>query len=210
VVPYPVGKSAMAVVSIDPSLVVYLSRHGETLYNRENRFNGRTDSPLTEAGIVEAQRNGRILRDRVNSGTGLRLVSSPLGRALHTSEIIGAQIGIASHSIETDPRLTEISFGEWEGLTIDEIKAGYPGEWENRHHNMWTYAPPGGESYEMVAVRAAEWLAQAQGPMIVVTHGAVDRVLRGLYAGLPSSEICALPEPQDVLFQLWEGRIATL
>jgi probable phosphoglycerate mutase len=117
---------------------------------------------------------------------------------------------MTGREVETDERLTELSFGQWEGLTMDEIERRYPGEWDRRHQNMWTYVMPGGESYEMVARRASDWLNEAHGPMLVVTHGGVERVLRGLYGRLPLSEIGHLAEPQDVLFQLKGGQITKI
>ena len=200
----------MSKLALNPSLLIFLIRHGETQYNRQNRFNGRTDSPLTEIGVSEAHRQGRVLREVSEPGSDLRIVSSPLGRAVHTAEIIRDQMPLTGCEIETDARLTEISFGEWEGLTIDEIKHRFPGEWEKRHQNMWTYVVPGGESYEMVARRTRDWLREAHGPMVVVTHGGVERILRGIYAGLPTGDIGHLAEPQDLLFQLKDGQITTL
>ncbi len=200
----------MSEFALNPSLLIYLIRHGETQYNRQNRFNGRTDSPLTEIGVSEAHRQGRVLSEVIEPGTALRIVSSPLGRAVHTAEIIRDQMPLTGYEIETDERLTEISFGEWEGLTIDEIKHRFPGEWEKRHQNMWTYVVPGGESYEMVARRTRDWLHEAHGSMVVVTHGGVERVLRGLYGRLPIGEIGHLAEPQDVLFQLKDGQITRI
>jgi len=197
-------------IRVSASTLIFLVRHGETEYNRQNRFNGRSDSPLTDIGIDEARRNGRILREQDEDAHDLRVVSSPLGRAVHTAELIGEEIGLPPTGIEVDSRLTEISFGVWEGLTIDEIQSRYPGEWDNRHRNMWTYAMPDGESYEMVARRVGAWLEDARGRLLVVTHGAVDRVLRGLYAGLPENEICRLDEPQNVLFKLEGGAITRL
>lgn len=200
----------MSDLTLNPSLLIYLTRHGETQYNRQNRFNGRTDSPLTELGVSEAHRQGRVLGEVLEPDSSLRIVSSPLGRAMHTAEIIRDQIRMTGYEIETDPRLTEISFGEWEGLTMEEIQSRFPGEWDKRHNNMWTYVVPGGESYEMVARRAADWLGEAHGPMLVVTHGGVERILRGLYGRLPTGEIGHLPEPQDLLFMLSDGQITTL
>ena len=194
----------------NPSLLIYLTRHGETQYNRQNRFNGQTDSPLTELGVAEAHRQGQVLSGVIDTSDALSIVSSPLGRAVHTAEIIRDQMGSVCQAIETDPRLTEISFGEWEGLTIEQIKHRYPGEWERRHQNMWTYVVPGGESYEMVANRAIDWLREADGPIVVVTHGGVERVLRGLYGRLPTAEIGHLAEPQDVLFQLKDGQVTKI
>ena len=197
-------------LSASPSPPLYLARHGETESNRKQRFNGRAESPLPALGHREARRHGRVLRREIGPQTGLRLVSSPLARARHTAELIRAELGLDAIEIELEPRLTEISFGVWEGLTAEEIEARYPGEWERRHHDMWRYVMPEGESYAMLAERAGSWLAETLGPMIVVTHGAVSRVLRGLYAGLPEEEIGQLEEPQDVLFKLESGRVTRL
>lgn len=195
---------------IDPALDLYLARHGQTEFNRENRFCGGSDSPLTATGREEAHRNGRVLRDHIGPRSELRIVSSPLARAVETAEIIRAELGCAATLIETDARLREISFGAWEGLTVDEIKSRFPNEWDRRVADRWHVAAPGGESYAMVARRVGTWLREARGQMLVVTHGAVDRILRGLYAGMSPDEICALPEPQDELFLLKDGRITTL
>jgi len=195
---------------LDPSLVIYLAGHGQTVFNRENRFCGQTDSPLTREGIDEAHRNGRVLREHLGDRGALRLVSSPLARALETAGIIRSELGRSGLPIETDPRLREISFGAWEGLTVDEIKSRYADEWQRRLADKWNHAPPGGESYATVARRVGAWLDEAQGAQLVVTHGAVDRIVRGLYAGLSTEDICALPEPQDELFHLEGGRITML
>lgn len=189
---------------------LYLMRHGETQANLELRFNGRADSPLTELGVREARRHGRVLRGLVGPETALRVVSSPLGRARHTAQLVREELGRGEVALETDERLTEISFGSWEGLTIAEIDRRYPGALDRRHAELWTFTIPEGESYEMVARRAAPFLAEAEGTLVVVTHGAVERILRGLYAGLPKREICRLDEPQDVFFKLAEGQVTAL
>lgn len=195
---------------MNPSLVIYLARHGQTEFNCEDRFCGQSDSPLTKVGIEEAHRNGRALSTHVGASDPLRLVSSPMARALETARIIRSELGRSQQPIETDARLREISFGAWEGLTIPDIKSRYGGAWERRLGNKWTYAPPGGESYATVARRVGSWLCEAHGPMLVVTHGVVDRIMRGLYGGMSIHEICELPEPQNVIFQLKGGRITTL
>lgn len=195
---------------IDPNLELFLARHDETEFNRANRFCGQSDSTLTANGIAEAQRNGRALAARLGPNPDLSLVSSPLQRALHTARIMRTELGCESRPIETEPRLREINFGAWEGLTLAEIEARYPTEWRARCAAKWTHAPPGGESYAEVADRVAQWLREARGSVLVVTHGAVDRVMRGLYAGLTQEEICMLPEPQDEVFQMQGGRITAL
>jgi broad specificity phosphatase PhoE len=195
---------------IDPSLVVYLSRHGETEFNRENRFCGEADSPLTPTGIEQAHRNGRALRVHLAGHAGLRLVSSPLQRALDTAAIMRTEIGRTDLAIDTDARLREISFGAWEGLTVEEIKSRDAAAWARRVADRWHVPAPGGESYEAVAKRVGAWLSEQSGVLLVVTHGAVDRILRGLYAGMAPDEICKLPEPQNEIFRLKDARITTL
>jgi probable phosphoglycerate mutase len=133
-----------------------------------------------------------------------------LQRALDTAAIIRSELGRAKLAIATDARLREISFGAWEGLTLEEIKARDPAAWARRVADRWHVPAPGGESYEAVAARVGAWLSEQSGVQLVVTHGAVDRILRGLYAGLTPEEMCKLPEPQDELFQLKGSRITTL
>jgi len=195
---------------IDPSLTIYLTRHGQTEFNRENRFCGAAESPLTPMGIEEAHRNGRVLRTHIGAPADLRLVSSPLKRAIDTAAILRAELQRPELAIETDARLREISFGAWEGLTVAEIKARDAAAWERRVADRWHTPAPGGESYAAVAPRVGAWLQEQHGVLLVVTHGAVDRILRGLYAGLSPAEICGLPEPQDEIFQLKDGGITTL
>lgn len=199
---------------VDPMAVpespIFVARHGETEFNREGRYNGVTESHLTAKGVEEARRNGRALRPEVVALTDLRFVSSPLGRAQQTARIIREELGLIEAAIDLEERLTEISFGEWEGLTREEIESRFPGELDKRRQNKWTYRFPGGESYAMVAQRAGAWLSEVRGPVIAVTHGAVYKVLRGLYAGLPEQEIGALDEPQDVLFKLADGQVSRI
>lgn len=187
--------------------IVYLLRHGETECNRANRYEGRLDSPLTDRGVKEARRNGCTLRGLIDNIDDFRFVSSPLGRALHTARIVGEALGQPHAEIETDERLTEIDFGVWDGLTRGEIERDYGAQWQERIRDEWHYRIPGGESYAMVARRVGSWMGTAHGRLIVVTHGAVERILRGLYAGMPNAEILALDEPQDVLFRLEGGQI---
>ncbi len=202
--------SQEGILAIDPSLEIYLARHGQTEFNCENRFCGASNSPLTPLGIEEARRNGRVLREHVGKRTDLRIVSSPLKRALHTATIIRKELRRTEIPIATDARLREIDFGAWEGLTLAEIKARDPVEWQKRVADRWHHAAPGGESYAGVAARVGDWLAEQQGVALVVTHGAVDRILRGIYAGLSPDEVCALAEPQDEMFVLKGGSISML
>jgi broad specificity phosphatase PhoE len=207
-VPFSIAVDESMHARLNASLeIVYLLRHGETEYNRADRFDGRLDSPLTDRGIKEARRHGRTLRGLIDHIDDFRFVSSPLGRALHTARIISEALGRPHAEIETEERLTEIDFGAWDGLTLVEIEQDYGTQWQERNRDEWHYRIPGGESYAMVARRVESWMGTAHGRLIVVTHGAVERILRGLYAGMSNTEILALDEPQDILFRLEGGQV---
>jgi broad specificity phosphatase PhoE len=83
-----------------------------------------------------------------------------------------------------------------------------PGIFDDEGFYEWYFRTPDGETYEGFSTRIADWLSSAgEAPMIVVTHGVVTRVLRGLYAGLPRATALQLPVPQDRIYRLAEGLI---
>jgi len=163
--------------------ILYLLRHGETEFNIEGRLQGQRDSPLTARGRAQARAHGALLKT---------LIAEP------------------ETAIETDPRLKEIAYGEWEGLTWAEAEARDPDAWAARERDRWGFVVPGGESYAMVAVRAGAFLDEARGNTIVVSHGGTGRVLRGLYGRLAPPEIKTLEQPQDALHRLAQGAIARI
>lgn len=187
--------------------MIYLVRHGETLWNREGRMQGHLDSPLSPRGEDQARRVGEALRPMVDDG--FAMVSSPLGRTRQTAAIISAALARDPAACRHDDRLKEMTWGEWDGLTREEIELRSPGELERRLKEHWTYPPPGGESYEIVAARVALWLDEvaADSRLVVVAHGTMGRVLRGLYAGLSQADTLSLEEPQDAFFRLNGGGI---
>lgn len=131
-----------------PPVRLLLVRHGETRANREMRYLGSMDTPLTELGERQAGQVAAAL-----SRLPVRAVyASPLERAARTGERIAAALGIA---MTAEPRLREQSFGAWEGLTRDEVLDRGAADrellagWEADPDN----APPGGESLAAVAHR---------------------------------------------------------
>ena len=111
-------------------------------------------------------------------------------------------------ALELDDRLMETAFGEWEGLTRDEIAAMRPDLAGNRE---WLFRTPGGETFEDVADRVNGLLAdlppEPDRRAILVSHGVTGRLLRGVYAGLPRSQILELDAPQDAVFRLMGGQV---
>ncbi len=187
--------------------MIYLIRHGQTEFNRDGRFQGACDSPLTALGEAQAQQVGRRLAEL--TGLDTAIVSSPLGRAHATAAIIRESAGLTAQ-IALDARLAEVSMGSWDGLTWPEIEATKPGFSLETLPLDWYMRSADGETYDAFAGRLGDWLAAHRdkpGPLIAVTHGVVSRVLRGLYLGLGKDEGLAQSTPQDAFFRLHEGRI---
>ncbi len=124
-------------------------RHGQTTWNLASRYQGHADSDLSELGLIQAERVGNRLKDtRIDA-----VYSSDLKRASDTAEAIAEHHGL---SVRTDPRLREVCFGEWEGLTVSEIKELYPEAFANYRKDSVTYRSPGGERLEALQARVVE------------------------------------------------------
>ena len=187
--------------------MIYLIRHGQTEFNRAQRYQGACDSPLTELGRAQAHAFGRRLAGLVATETPV--VSSPLGRACATAEIVRETAGLAA-PIALDARLAEISMGSWDGRTNAEIAAMQPGFSLQAPPLDWYMRSPDGETYAAFAGRLGAWLADhgdSPAPLVVVSHGVVSRVLRGLYLGLSKDAGLAQSTPQDCFFRLSDGQV---
>jgi broad specificity phosphatase PhoE len=190
--------------------VIYLVLHGETEWNRERRFQGRLDSPLTPAGREQAGRAGQTLARLIDDAAAWALTSSPLGRARETAGIIGDALGIEPGAIELDARLAEFDLGSWSGLTRAEIEARWPRMLDGASRYDWYFRSPDGEAFAELTERLRGWLADVSRngqSKIAVTHGVASRVLRGVYAGLAVETAIALEVSRDVIFRLSGGAI---
>ena len=184
--------------------MIYLVRHGQTEFNVARRYQGQGDSPLTLLGQMQAKRMGERLAALIPEPAGWRIVSSPLGRAVATAQIIARALGGAA-PVSTDLRLAEVGMGDWDGLTYEELEARRPRHLE---HDERHFHGPGGESFEAFRTRLRDWL-ESVGPdeqVIAVSHGVSGRVLRGLYTGMPKDKMLRLDAPQDVVHRLHAGR----
>jgi len=190
-------------------LMIYLTLHGETEWNRERRFQGQLDSPLTAHGIHQAQLMGATLRELLGDSTGYTVVSSPLGRARRTAEIICEVLGIDSRQIETDARLAEVNLGSWAGMTRDEVQARGPKALGDTGRYDWYFRSPDGETLVDVTTRVRQWLSDttARDRVIAISHGVTSRILRGLYGGIAQSQALMLEVSRDVVFRLHDGSI---
>lgn len=190
---------------------IYYLRHGQTLWNIEHRLQGALDSPLSELGRAQALANAETLLEAVPNLHALPFVSSPLGRARATMEIIRERIGLPKEGYSVDARLAETRFGDWEGLTMKEIRSKFAEDWDERQRVKWTHTPPGGESIEQTAARLKLWLRDVRQDTVVVAHGLVGRIVRGLNLGMPQEEIAFSADPaHDRVYRLTNGTEAAL
>jgi broad specificity phosphatase PhoE len=189
--------------------MIYLVRHGQTEFNRERRIQGHVDSPLTELGVRQAKAVGRLLRDLIRDPVGWRIVSSPLGRAHATAELVSAKLG--GLPVELDDRLKEMSWGAYDGRLRAELEAQEP---ETFGRTGWAFDAGTGESHEAVSERVGAWLTslppEPDRKIIAVSHGISGRVLRGLYANLDRDEASLQDVPQDAVYLLQHGGVGRI
>jgi len=174
--------------------VIYYIRHGETDWNVQGRLQGGRDIELNARGRAQAAHCGEILRDLFardgHDVSSYDYVSSPLLRATETMEIARSALALNPYRYRIDPALTEISFGDWEGSTIRELRERDPKRIAQREHDKWCFLPPGGESYEAVSKRMQAWYGALTRDAIVTAHGGTAR---GLFAALGIAKPAAAP-----------------
>lgn len=154
---------------------IMLARHGETEWSRDLRHTGHTDIPLTDIGREQA----RALATRFSDLELAFVLTSPLSRATESCRLAG----LGDQAVE-EPDLVEWDYGEYEGMTTEEIRQDVPG-W-----TVWDGGAPGGEDADQVGARADRVIArvrEADGPGVVFAHGHVLRVLGARWIGLPAA-----------------------
>jgi probable phosphoglycerate mutase len=191
-------------------ITLYFSRHGETEANREMRFSGRRDTPLTDKGRSQARAVGEILKREVGVRPAMAFVSSPLQRARTTMEIIRETLELPPAGYTTDARIEEIDLGRWDQLTDVEARALDPARFDARGADKWHVHVPDGENYEEVAARVTDWAQSLSTDTFAVSHGALTRILRGLFLGLAWQGMSDLDEPQGVVFRVRGNSVTRL
>jgi broad specificity phosphatase PhoE len=172
------------------SLRVVLLRHAETDWNRQRRYQGRRDTPLSEAGRAQAAAAGRVLAAEPLAAVW----SSPLQRARETAAAIAAHHG---QEVRVEDAFTEMRFGQWEGLTVDEVGAGFPALYRTWLETPDRAAVPGAETLAEVRERARAGLralreAHEGQRVCLVSHGITSRVLILEALGLDLDRIWSL------------------
>lgn len=163
--------------------LLYLVRHGVTEWNIERRFQGHLDIPLSAEGLRQARAVASWLRSR---GIDFSAVyTSNLTRALQTAEAIGDALGIAPTIAQA---LREIHCGEWQGLSVDEVEARYPGKLKEWHDSIACFTLPRGESIPQVQARVYSFYLDAVRKhageaVILVSHGVALSALHAAIFG---------------------------
>jgi broad specificity phosphatase PhoE len=192
--------------------ILYYVRHGETDFNAEGRLQGRQDTLLNARGRLQAKESGELLRDLFardqRSAGDFAYVASPLRRTRETMEILRGSLGLPQHPYETDSRLLEIAYGEWEGWTLPEIEARTPDLLTERERDKWDFAPPGGESYRQLTARIGEWYASLTHDTVGAAHGGGVRALMALFNVMPKEEATHAQIAQGVVYVFRDGTMA--
>jgi broad specificity phosphatase PhoE len=165
--------------ALPDSAQVWLVRHGETEWSRSGQHTGRSEIELTERGRAQAMSLRRVFA----SVRPALVLCSPRVRARQTAELAGLSID------QIDDDLAEWDYGDYEGLTSAEIRKQVPG-W-----TVWTAPCPGGETVDQVMSRAdrvidrvrAQVGANPEGPVVLVAHGHISRVLGARWISLPAT-----------------------
>ncbi|MBS9719764.1 histidine phosphatase family protein [Tianweitania sp. BSSL-BM11] len=187
----------------------YFIRHGETDWNAEGRLQGQADRDLTEKGREQATGNGIKLKSLISDGSGFDFVSSPMIRTRHTMERVRDAMGLDPKAYRTDPRLKELSFGDWQGFTFAELEETTPGLRDERSRDKWNYLPPGkgAESYALLAERLNGWLVEVDQQTVCVAHGGIVRALFHLLGQADDLAASAMDIPQDRILRMENDRL---
>lgn len=147
---------------------VILVRHGETLWNAGRKFQGQSDIALNAVGLKQAELTAqRLANENIDAA-----YSSDLKRSRETAETIARGRGL---DVRARSELREINFGEWEGMTFEEISAHSPGALERMRADTESVRPPGGESWSDVRQRVQAVFDEIYhqyptGTVLVVSH----------------------------------------
>lgn len=183
---------------------IWFLRHGQTYWNAERRIQGQLESELTEQGIADAHKQRELMAPILRLNPPCYV--SPLGRAQQT-----AQIALEGRTFRTDDRLAEAHAGAWQGLLHDDVRRDFPDVVNAQMSALELFlAAPGGEGLEVFQARILDFLKDLQEPSVVVAHGLLGQVIRGLIQGLDLSEMGQLSNGQGCVYVLEDGSEAIL
>ncbi|HME46216.1 MAG TPA: histidine phosphatase family protein [Syntrophorhabdales bacterium] len=194
---------------------IYVVRHGETTWNKEEVFRGRKDIPLNDTGLWQAERTGAFFSDKGVSA----IYSSPLSRARQTASRIGEASRVP---VTVDDAFTDMDFGPWEGLSLVTVEERFPqalDTWRNRPHQ---FRVAGAETLARVRKRVEKRLREAvtdgltngpaDGPVVViVTHRVICKLLVLHFLGVSNRFFWKIKcDPASITFAEQTGEDYTL
>ena len=185
-----------------------LVRHGESEWNRAGRIQGQVNSPLTDLGINQA----KAIRDHLSGillNQQLEIYTSPLDRALQTAEIIAQGIDYPSRKIIIEERLNDFNLGEISGtFGWDKVAEIFPEQAQLRLQDPMRFHPSGGESGAEFEARLRSLLEDLMDDgtlKLMVSHGIVNKFIRGILKNLSGKEMVELGESQNTIYRLEQG-----
>ena len=160
---------------------IILARHGQTEWNLQYRFQGRTDIKLTETGKCQAQ----ALASRLSSWPVEIVYTSPLERAYYTAEAVAKRHNLTPVIL---PELEEINFASWEGESISGLEKNQHSVFSAWRSDPFFYPPEGAETWEKLYARIARavkiFLGGDYKRIVVISHGGIIRALYAVFVGL--------------------------
>jgi probable phosphoglycerate mutase len=155
---------------------IVLVRHGQTEWNRVERFRGRANVPLNETGLAQAEATGQRV---AKAWQPVAVYSSPLGRAVKTAEAIAKHFDLP---VQIHPGLADIDYGDWQGLTPDEARQRWPDQIENWYNHPERARIPNGETLADLRRRAMKTIGELaekhpDETIVLVGHTVINRII---------------------------------
>jgi len=179
---------------------LYLTRHGQTDWNIARRYQGHSNTELNQVGIRQAEQ----LAKRLSSESIHAIYSSDLSRAMTTANAIASFHGIEPHA---DTRWRELSFGDWEGMTYEEMSAHSPELFDAWMKDSLTVSTPNGETQRQLAERVQTAFNELKAnhkdeTVLVVGHSGSMQTLLALTLGVDLSRYWQFRVSQTSLSEL--------
>lgn len=169
---------------------IYLLRHGQPLRRPGGRrYIGQSDPPLSFEGEAQAELWRKYFGDIALTS----IFSSDLQRAVQTARIVARDHGL---EVLVEPGLREIHLGAWEGRAFEEVRRHAPQAFDQRGRDPVHFRPPGGECFDDLRLRVVpafeRIVGQTTGPILVVAHAGVNRVILCHLLGMPLANLFRL------------------
>jgi len=164
---------------------VILVRHGQTEWNRSERFRGHADVPLDQTGLAQAEATAKRIAAQWKPSA---IYTGPLSRTVQTAEAIARAAGM---SPQIEPGLIDVDCGQWQGLTPEEVDQRWPAGFQSYLLSPFDFAFPGGESLEKARLRAMKHVEDlisrhADQSLVLISHTALNRLILLSVLGLDS------------------------